>query len=247
MKKNAFALFLFLASISLCSCSNIEKSISFDDALSILKRIDRQINYTPITNIPHSYILNEKFSSYIDQDKELSDVTIDRELNQDDHYSYLKIKGIYENSPYIRESWTYVTDKKNVACNYINYKDNGKTFVKRYRQESEKSFENWDSFANEEIAEKQRLYARMAKTFFSYLSSLEGELSDTCSSFNEGSVKIKASNEEKSYSCEFSDYWFISGSEESKEDESFYSAKVSWNKCDISMPNLDYYPLIDEK
>lgn len=247
MKKKVFVFLLFLMSTALASCSNSNEKISFNEALAILKKIDRQINYTPITNIPTSYILKEEISSYLDDDKEIKNVTIDREINQDDHYSYFRIKGTYKEKPYVHENWTYVTDKKNVACNYINYKENEKTIVKRYRQESERSLENWDSFAQNDVSEMQRLYARMAKEFYTYLSSMEGEIEDVCSSFNDSSVKIEASNEKMKYACEFSDNWFTSGRQEDIENGAFYGATVSWNKCDISMPNLDYYTLIDEK
>lgn len=247
MKKSLVAFPLFLVSVSLFSCSKKENNIVFNDALAILKRIDRQINYTPITNIPHSYILKEQFSSYDDEDKKLSDVSIDREINQDDYYSFVRIVGKYNNQTYIKENWTYVTDKKNVACTYINYRENGKLICKRYRKESERSLENWTSFAQKDINEKQRLYAQMAKVFYNYLSSMEESKSDICSSSSEGSVKIEASDSKNKYSCEFQDYWFVSGKQENIEDNTLYGADVSWNKCDISLPNLDFYPLVSEE
>ncbi len=244
MKKNVVIFSLFLISTSLGSCSNSSGSISFNDALSILKKIDREINYTPITNIPRSYILKEESSSYVDLEKEIINAKIDRQLNQDDHYSFFRIKGTYNSRTYIHENWTYVADGKNVTCNYLNYVDNGEIIVKRYREESKKSLEDWDSFAQNDVNEKQRLYARMAKEFYTNFSSMEEEIEDDCSSNNENSVKIEASNKKVRYTCEFSDNWFVSGSHENKENGTFYSAYVSWNKCDISMPNLDYYPLI---
>ena len=247
MKKNVLLFSLIILGVSLSSCSKENNAVSFDDALAILKKIDRQINYTPITNIPHSYILKEELSSYTDEGKELKDVTIDREINQDDYYSFVRIKGTYNKNVYIRENWTYVTDKKNVACNYVNYQEDGKLISKRYREESERSLENWTSFAQNDITEKQRLYAQMAKKFYTYLSSMEGEINDICSSSSEGSVNVSASNSKEKYTCEFQDYWFVFGKQENLTDSTFYSATVSWNKCDISLPNLNFYPLISEE
>ena len=91
MKKCVFLLFPLLASLS--SCQKEEKETTYDEALSMLKKIDREINYTPLTNIPKSYTLKETLSSYQDDDKLIQDVTIDREIDQNSHYSFVRIKG----------------------------------------------------------------------------------------------------------------------------------------------------------
>ena len=245
MKKSVFLLIPILLSLS--SCKEKEKEIAYSDALSMLKKIDREINYTPLTNIPKSYTLKETFSSYQDGERLIQDVTIDREIDQNNHYSFVRIKGKYGDKIYFRENWTYVSKENNVTCNYLNFEENGKLINKRYREETERNLESWEKFASSDMEEMQRLYAQMAKEFYVSISSMEGKINyGEYSSDSIGSLKIEVSNDQESYSCEFDNYWFRNGYRENKEKETFYGANVSWNRCDISIPNLDFYPLSEK-
>lgn len=245
MKKALFLLFPILLSLS--SCEKEEKVTTYSDALSMLKKIDREINYTPLTNIPKSYTLKETFSSYQDENRLIEDVTIDREIDQNSHYSFVRIKGRYGDKLYFRENWTYITKDNNVTCNYLNYEENGKLINKRYREETERNLESWEKFASSDMEEMQRLYAQMAKEFYVSISSMENDITyGEYSSDSVGSLKMTVSNDKEAYSCEFQNYWFTSGYQENKEKETFYGANVSWNRCDISMPNLDFYPLSEK-
>ncbi|HBM99900.1 MAG TPA: hypothetical protein DD384_01490, partial [Firmicutes bacterium] len=216
MKKRLFLLIPSLLALS--SCQKEEKETTYKEALSMLKKIDREINYTPLTNIPKSYTLKETVSSYQDEDKVIQDVTIDREIDQNSHYSFVRIKGKYGNKLYFHENWTYVNKDKNVTCNYLNYEEDGKLVNKRYREESKRNLKSWETFASKDIKEMQRLYAQMAKEFYVSISSMDGEIvSGEYYSDSVGSLKISVSNEKESYSCEFQNYWFTSGYSENKE------------------------------
>ena len=236
---------LVLFSMSLFSCSKEEKEIGRDEALAILKQIDRQINYTPLTNPPKSYILNEFLSTYTDDEKELKDVSINREIDQNNHYSFVRIKGKYLDNDYIHENWTYISNDKNVTCHYFSYIDK-MIFNDRYRYETEKDVEGWGNVAKDDISEMQRLYARMAMNFYSDLYSNE-IISGKYVSSSAGSLDATFESESYRYSCTFSDYRFVYGAKYQKENGNRYSASVLWDKCDISMPNLDFYPLRENK
>ena len=174
MKKSVFLLFPLLVSLS--SCQKEEKETTYDEALSMLKKIDREINYTPLTNIPKSYTLKETLSSYQDEDKLIQDVTIDREIDQNSHYSFVRIKGKYGAKLYFRENCTYVSHDKNVTCNYLNYEEDGKLINKRYREETKRNLKSWENFASKDIEEMQRLYAQMAKEFYVSITSMNEEI-----------------------------------------------------------------------
>ncbi len=213
----------------------------------MLKKIDMEINYTPVTNIPKSYILGEETNSYNDGDREIENASVDREIDQNNHYSFLRVKGTYQGKPYIHENWTYVARKSNVSCDYYNFIEDGKLVNKRYRQETEQSFESWDKVAESDIEEMQRLYARMAKDYYTKLLEMENDVNEgEYRSDAAGSLYVYASNDENVYSCEFESYWFKSGYHLNRLENTYYKASVSWNKCEISAPNLDYYPLLEK-
>lgn len=239
---------IFLTSIFLLtSCQKESHEINKERALAILKQIDREINYTPLVNAPKSYILYEELSSYEDGDKTVLNAKINREIDQNSHYSFVRIKGTYEGYDYVHENWTYISRDNNVTCNYYSYAEGGKIFNDRYRYESEKDVENWESVAKKDIEEMQRLYAQMAKNFYSYLYNEENIINEKYSSNGNGYLNASFVSEKNEYSCVFENYMYISGSSKEKETDSFYSSSVSWNNCDISMPSLDFYPLRENK
>ncbi len=246
-KKLSTFIVTLLGCLAFSSCSNSKKEITYTEALSILKKIDMEINYTPVTNIPKSYILSEKTNSYKDGNKIIENAVIDREIDQNNHYSFLRIKGTYEGRDYIHENWTYVARKNNVSCDYYNFVENGKISNTRYRQESEQSYESWDSVAKSDIVEMQRLYARMAKEYYIHFSELE-ENAEKSEFYSDavGSLYAYISSDTETYSCEFDNYWFKSGTHKNFSEDTYYEASVSWNKCEISAPNLDFYPLLEK-
>lgn len=244
MKKKVFLSSTLLCAIfSLSSCGEVKKEITRSEALSILKQIDREINYTPLANAPKSYISEEKLSSYVDGEKKLKNVTINREIDQNSHYSFVRITGIYKNRNYIHENWTYISNSSNVTCHYYNYVEAASIVNDRYRYETEKNIETWEDIAEADIEEMQRLYAQMAKTFYSYLYGDDEDFEGNYYSSKDGSIEASFSSSTTRYSCVFEDYYFRSGSREAKNGGDMYSSSVSWNRCDISMPSLDFYPL----
>lgn len=235
---------LMSATLLLSSCGVDKKQITREEALSVLKQIDREINYTPLTSVPKSYILEEKLSEYSDGDKEIENVTILREIDQNSNYSFARIMGEYNNKTYLHENWTYISRDNNVTCHYYNYKkENGSIVNERYRYETEKNVDSWENVAKADIEEMQRLYARMAMTFYSYLYDENEEFEGEYYSEKDGYLEATFSSSTCDYSCVFEDYYFRKGTKEKKNGGDLYSASVSWNKCDISMPSLDFYPL----
>lgn len=244
MRKASYLKISFpLLPLLLVSCGNETMMISKERALAILKQIDREINYTPLVNPPTSYILSEELSSYVDGEKDLSDVKISREIDQNSHYSFVRIKGKYNDNDYVHENWTYISRDNNITCHYYSYIENGELFNDRYRFETEKDIDSWENVAKKDVEEMQRLYAQMATTFYAHLYNEENIIKEEYSSSGDGYLIASFASEKNEYSCIFENFKYLSGMVYKKEENDFYSSSVSWNKCDISMPSLDFYPL----
>lgn len=245
MKKHFLVSFCLLASL-LGACSASANRIDREQAVAELKKIDLEINYTPLVEVPSSYVLSETISQYDDGGYAIENAEISRHIDQRNRYSFARIEGKHEGRPYVHESWTYVSLKHNITCHYYNAVIDGLTRNERFRYETEKDDESWDAVAEEEIAEKNRLYSQMAKLYSTFLSGMDNIQEESYFSSESGSLDFYASNEEATYSGTFRNYWFQKGFQENKTDGTYYSASVYWNQCDISMPNLDFYPLREE-
>ena len=244
MKTKFFSMFLF-SILALSACSSTSSAlVSRDTALSLLKRFDLEINYTPSRLPPTRYALQEKLSAYQEDDSTtILEAQIDRELDRVNHYSYAKIQGLKENHPYVHESWTYISTDKNITCHYWNGFQDGVWKKERYRLEVKKDEEDWEKTAAEEIHEMNRLYGQMAQTFYQYLADMEEEKQGDYRSDNGMSLTFVTENDTVRYEGNFRDNLYQSGGLWNKKDGTYYQSSVSWNHCDISMPNLDFFPL----
>lgn len=246
MKTKVLPLLGIVLFLSACSTSS-SPEVSRDAALSLLKRFDLEINYTPSRIPPVRYALQEKMSTYVEDDAyTIEDVQIDRELDRENHYCYAKIQGMKEGHPYIHESWTYISIDKNITCHYWNGYENGKWIKERYRLEVKKSEESWENTASEEIKEMNRLYGQMALTFYQYLLDMKDETNGEYHSNDGTSLTFVSEDDSYRYEGEFQNNLYQSGARINKETGMYYQSKVSWNHCDISMPSLDYFPLRTE-
>ena len=81
MKKHFLVSFSLLASL-LGACSASANRIDREQAVAELKKIDLEINYTPLVEVPSSYVLSETISQYDDGGYAIENAEISRHIDQ---------------------------------------------------------------------------------------------------------------------------------------------------------------------